>query len=127
MPKKIKKKESFRLSENSERKMSEIILEFAEPVLRVANDEQTNKNALTIAITCWDVALLPENEHEEIIGKIVKEAMPTEQFWKDMENIVRMLIERKKSLYPHVKKIIVDHDIQFSNGNIILNIASTPL
>lgn len=127
MPKKIKKKISYRLSGPGEIKMSEIIAEFAEPLLKETYNEQSCEIAMMMAVACWNLTLLPEEEHEELIGKMLTETTKTDQHRKDTESLARMLIERKKLHFPHIKKFIVKHDIQFLDGKMILNVVSTYL
>jgi len=127
MPKKIKKKKSFRLSGPAEIKMSEVITEFAEPLLKVAYSEQSYEIAIMMAIACWNLTLLPEEKHEELLARIVTETTKTYEHRKDTESVARVLVERKKLLFPHIKKFVVNHDIQFLDGKMILNVASTYL
>lgn len=127
MPKKIKKKKSFRLSGPAEIKMSEVITEFAEPLLKVAYSEQSCEIAVMLAITCWNLTLLPEEEREKMFERIITETTKTDEHRKDTESVALMLIERKKLLFPHLKKFVVNHDIQFLDGKMILNVASTYL
>lgn len=126
-PKKIKKKKWFNFLSPHELKTSDIILKFAEPVLKVADDERTIKTALIIAIACWNLTSFPEDRHEELIVKMVKAITKTGQLDKDLESVVRMLIERKKLLFPHLNKFIVNHDIRFEDGKIIFDVEPTHL
>jgi hypothetical protein len=125
MPKKIKrKKQSLKISGAYDVKMSEVIIEFADPLLREAQTEKAYEISIAMAVTCWNLAIMPENKHEELISEITRTST-SEHYRKDTESVVRMFIERKKLLFSHIRKIVVNHSIQFSEGKMMLNVAST--
>lgn len=124
MPKKIKKKPLLRLTRPGEVRMSEVIAEFAEPLLSEAPDEKSSEIAIMTSVVCWNLSFMPEDEIEKNIQGLVSSIESEERYKKDTEDIVRMLLDRKKSLFPYIRKMVAHHEVMFSNGQMYLNVVS---
>jgi hypothetical protein len=129
MAKKIKKRirEQIIINTSSSIKMSAILSEFAEPLLKEAGDDSSAKMAVSMAVTCWNLALMPEDEHEGLINDMKAKLSGTKSDEKITEDIARMFIARKKDLYSHIRKLVVDYDVKFIDGQLHLNIVSTQI
>ncbi len=126
MPRKIKKKKPLlRLTAPGEIRMSEVIAEFAEPLLKQAHDEKTHEIAILMAVACWNLSLMPEDQHEKEIMDLLPKISTSERDKKDAEDIVRLFLDRKRTLFLHIIKLVVSHDVQFINGQMRLNVVST--
>jgi hypothetical protein len=49
-------------------KMSEVLEAFVEPYIGFADTQEDHRKLLTLAITAWNAALLPEEEQKELAG-----------------------------------------------------------
>lgn len=127
MPKKIKKikKKHFveRKGQTERINMSEIIAEFAAPLLREAIDEKSEELAILMAVASWNLSLMPIEERESIIKEIVN-ISPTEKDKEIAESIVRMLIWRKELFFSHVRRYVVSYDLRWTDNKLILNVIS---
>ncbi|MGD0887160.1 MAG: hypothetical protein ABSA46_20140 [Thermodesulfovibrionales bacterium] len=52
--------------------MSEVIMDYAEPLLNCSSEDEGSKGkAISIAIMCWNLSLLPQDVRKEEKGKIL--------------------------------------------------------
>ena len=131
MAKKIKKRICDKIKNEAsidrKLKMSEVIADFAKPLLKEAIDDSSAKVAISMAVTCWNLSFLPEDEPEKMINDMKAKLSTTESDAKILESMVRMLIERKKAFFSHIKKLVVDYDVKFINGKLHLNVVSSQI
>ena len=94
------------------RKMSEVILDFAEPLLDDIDDEELFENAINCAVACWNLSFLPEKKQQRQLRAIVNELDKSDPMARlKVEDCVRMLLERKKLLFADEKRMIVEHKV----------------
>jgi hypothetical protein len=105
-------------------KMSDVILQFAEPL----KDEYgiVPPNMLRFAILVWNASVLPENERQELIKDIHK-ILPDadDEMQEILESIVDMLLERKERYFSDNKRFIVDYNIRETSRRTHLDCVST--
>src|SRR3990170_3246215 len=105
---KIKKKTRNPLRNNrclrDEIRMSEVILDFAEPLLNHATDLNSKKVAISTAILCWNIYLMPEKKRQEEIGKVADNLFKTGMDRKIFEDMASMLFERKRTFFRDINK-----------------------
>ncbi len=93
-------------------KMSEVLIEFIDPVIEDSETYDERLTLLKIAVMAWNMSLLPENARQEMIEEFVTDLQdpldPDEIFVTAMQNIFEMLIERKLALYANDERIIED-------------------
>ncbi len=103
-----------RKASSIEQKVSDVILEFAEPLLEYARNERSFKTMVGFAIACWDVALRPEEEQEksicDAIHRVAKEAGDDPETAAHLETVARVLLARKKAIYPNDRRIILNYE-----------------
>ena len=122
MPKKIKKRHDHFSVQMSGIKMSEVLMDFAEPLMNEADDFTGSKKALAMAAVFWNLALLPEKEQSDAIKEIFGALPPSAV--EAMEETIKVFIHRKKQLFPHVNKFIVDHEVIDHGDTIHVNVKS---
>lgn len=129
MAKKIKKRirDKIRINTDSKLKMSEVIADFATPLLNEALDDSSAEMAISMAVTCWNLSLLPQDEHDRMINDMKVKLSETKSDEKIVEDIARMFIERKKALFFHIKRLVVNYDVKFVDGKLHLNVVSTQI
>jgi hypothetical protein len=113
----------------AQEKMSEVILDFAEPFLEGISDEMGWKTVLGFAILCWNIALAPEEEQEEslanVLGDLGKAAKNDPSAIDSLEAIARMLLYRKKALFPNNKRPILSYEIVEKGDEMTLLVTSS--
>ncbi len=116
-------------SENTNKpKMSEVLVDFAEPLLEAADDNLSAEVAITISALVWNLTFMPENKREDEILKMIPIVSPTDDI-NDLimtKSIINMLIVRKEEFFADNKKYILDYEISFAgNKGLNLSVAST--
>ncbi len=109
------------------RKMSEIILEFAEPLLNEAETIKMKKSAIALTMVALNMSLI--KKFDDDFNKLNSEMsdLSGQQFAIDTASAVSFLIQRKLELYPDVKRFIMDYDFVDTGSGFHLNVVSTPL
>ena len=112
----------------AQQKMSEVILDFAEPFLEGIRDEESWETMIGFAILCWNIALTSEEEQEKSlsdrIAELVKSAKNDPSAADFLEVIGRLLLERKKALFPDNKRPILNYEIVGKGDSMTLLVTS---
>jgi fatty acid-binding protein DegV len=107
--------------------MSEIILEFAEPTLVLAENFEEQKSALSLAMIAWNMSLMDDytSQMESLIknGKRVLD----KHFASDISSIIQFLVQRKLTFYADIRRTVLDYDIVNTDEGLQLNVVSTLL
>ncbi len=102
------------------RKMSQVILDFAEPLLNKIddNDDELFEEVLVLAAICWNLSFLPENEQKKNILSLVNEIAKSDVLHRlRVEDDIRMLLERKKAFFADEKRMVVNYEIVEDKGS----------
>lgn len=117
------------VSRRGGKKMSDTLLEFAEPLLDplVPNSEQ--EEMIALAASCWNLSLIPSEEKDEVIAGLFsmfkKELRSKEHDF--LEPIIEEMLARKKELFPNDKRTIVEWNIEpMGDDDEFLSVAYTP-
>ena len=106
-------------------KMSEVILDFADETLNKIDDVEIKVGLIRIAILVWNLSFFPEDEQQtELLNSLEELNMVDQQERDGLLEMMRHLLQRKKMYYAHVNRPIVEYDIQHTNDDIYLNVAS---
>jgi hypothetical protein len=111
-------------------KMSDIIIEFAQPLLDAATGPEMQKKAISVAIIAWNLALVPEESQLDQIHKIMKTVNPSNNSDHSLDEgieIFKNLIARKKSFFPEVHRMIIDYELIETPKGFHLNVVSNIL
>ncbi|VAX35069.1 hypothetical protein MNBD_UNCLBAC01-132 [hydrothermal vent metagenome] len=109
------------------RKMSEIILEFAEPLLDVASHYREQENSIYFAIMVWNMSLCSKRNQKEDIQNLINTICDTKEklVIKDMKCFIEQLLKRKKKYFAQENRFIKDYHIkEGKNGDISLDVVS---
>lgn len=105
-------------------KMSEVILDLADFLLKIANNKKQREAAITITCTAWNIAVEGTDKGQELLDAYFKEIDdPIHQ--KDTLEIISAIIKRKQACYPDINRIVLDYELVDSMNNIHLNVVST--
>ena len=99
------------------RKVSEILMEFAQPWLDEARIDDQRKAVIGMAVLAWNAALIPELERckGEFGEKLGETGMA----------ILNEMIVRKLALFPSETRPILDYQITGSQNNLSLQVISS--
>jgi hypothetical protein len=111
-------------------KMSEVLEQFAEAYIDdVTFADQGLHELYSLCVLAWNTALLPENQHEEVLDKIVRECVirGTESDRRTFRRLIESMVERKKTQFPNVNRGILAFDLKDTGDDTYyLNVVSTP-
>jgi hypothetical protein len=111
--------------------MSAVILKLAEPLLKIHGDyDMRIETILSLTIAGWNILMLPEDEQEKYQDKMIDKLAPPDNEAATVGFLLyisELITERKKKYFPDLKKVIVNHELIVSNGDISLNISSAPI
>ncbi|SPE57093.1 hypothetical protein SBV1_2630009 [Verrucomicrobia bacterium] len=88
------------------RKVSEILMEFAEPWLAEARNDDQRKAVIGLAVLAWNMAAFPEPERWAGMSPEF-----AEKFGNPAKAILKEMIARKLALYPEETRSILDYEI----------------
>lgn len=128
----IGKSEYFRektvvVNPENEEKMSRLLIDFAQPILDVANDDNAMKNVIEVAIVVWNAFVLPRRERNQIIKQLIYKLPPSDS----KENLttgkflIRELMKRRKRYFSHNRRIIIDYQFSDEGEDFHLDVVST--
>jgi hypothetical protein len=104
-------------------KVSELILDFGSDLIEGCKTEEDYRRIVPLLIICWNIGNLPEEEREENIETMLKELN-----FNEIEDIIRMLIDRKVDFYDEHKYLIAEYIItMLSDGDMHLAVASVEI
>ena len=108
------------------RKMSEVIMDFAQPLLDDLEDETAFESVLNFAVICWNSSFLPEKEQRKIVRDIVDELGKSDHLMRlEAESWIGFFLERKKALFPDDRRMILNYKIVEEKGHERLLVVST--
>jgi hypothetical protein len=100
-------------------KMSEVMMKFVAPFLGLA-DESYRRAFLSLAVTCWNGALLPAEARAEVPVRNFEQA----PWWGEL---MEALIARKQAAFADNNWMVNEHEIVGSGAQAQLKIISTVL
>lgn len=105
-------------------KMSEVILDLADFLLKIATNKKQREAAITITCTAWNIAVEGSDKGQELLDAYFKKIDdPIHQ--KDTLDIISAIIKRKQACYPDINRVVLDYELVDSMNNIHLNVVST--
>jgi hypothetical protein len=111
--------------------MSAVILEVAEPMLKQhGKTPERAKAVLMLVIAGWNKALLPPDKQPVVEKEIIDQLVPEDGIAEDIGvgvAIMDMAADRREKLFPDLRKIIVDYEVEISEGRLSLNVTSAPV
>jgi hypothetical protein len=97
------------------RKVSEILMEFAQPWLDAARNDDQRKTVVGMAVLAWNLAAFPESERWE--GDFA------EKLGSAGRAILNEMIARKLAWYPEETRSILDYQISGSQDQLRVEVA----
>jgi hypothetical protein len=114
-----------------EAKMSAVIVQLAEPLLK--QHGKTAKQAETIiAVTVagWNKSMFPPDKQPIIEKDLIDCFVPKDGSAEAIGVVIDIMdtvAERREELFPGLRKVIVDYELDISGGRLTLNATSAPI
>ena len=113
---------------DSKPKMSEIILDLADPLLDgdVSNPKEVDF-IIQLTIAAWNKAMFPADQQAAIEKEIIDILVPPDGKAEKIGTVIQALEivdDRRKKLFPNLRRFVVDYDLQVSGGRVALNVIS---
>lgn len=115
------------MNPKGEVKMSEVLEAFVEPYLDFAQTRSQRETLFSIAVFAWNLAILPESGRQAAIDELIKVNLKGSSLLaeQDMREIIAELIARKQNFFANNKRYIVDFELQDTDKQFHLSVAST--
>jgi len=114
-----------------EAKMSAVVLEVAEPMLKQHGTTPERAEAVIMLVVAgWNKALLPPDKQPPIEKEIIDRLVPADGSAEAVGVAVHIMdtaAERREKLFPDLRKIIVDYEVEIAGGRLTLNVTSAPI
>jgi len=122
--KKRKNTSNKKKTTTAENKLSEVIMEFVEPLSERINDIVVTKRIIEFGILIWNLSFLPLEEREEQKKSIMKSFSIKEDDQDDdgFNEIYDYLIFRKDALFKNDKRFVVNYKIDDREDNSHLSV-----
>jgi hypothetical protein len=90
--------------------MSQVILDFAAPLLETCSDEASERKAISLAIYVWNTAMLPEPQCRRTLEAYLTECqnvMPPEAL-NTLSDFIDQLVQTRRTRFAHNRKKITN-------------------
>ena len=108
-------------------KMSQVLQDFVEPHMDLADTEEAYGKLLALAVVAWNASLLPEEEQQEMIDRVLEAGISAgdDELRAGLKGIVNMLIARKRAYFSEYTRDIIDFEVTDTGEGYHLTVAST--
>ncbi len=111
-----------------EPKMSGIILELADPLLDgdVSNPKEVDF-IVQLTIAAWNKSMFSAERQAAMEKEIIDTLVPSDGDAQQVGTIIQALDivdDRRKKLFPNLRRFVADYDLQVSEGRVALNVLS---
>ena len=110
------------------RKISEIILEYADDLLKLTSTRKEKEDVVEMAIAAWNISLADAKKRFNLVDNFVCAVCGIEKnssHWKKMISVILMLVSRKLEKYSSIDRPIFDYEfIKLNQDEYHLNVIS---
>ena len=99
------------------RKVSEVVMEFAEPWLDEARNDDQRKTIVGMAVLAWNMAGIPEPERWDEVSQEFAARLD-----EPAKAILQEMIARKLSVYPEENRLLLDYEITGAGANMRVDV-----
>ena len=117
--------EKFLFNPKGEISMSDAISQLIEPYKDDAPEFNSFNNLVTFACIAWNTSVLPEDQRNEALGKMVAVIPGRMKDRLDTLALLTELMERKRKLFPNITRMIMEHKVTDQGNNFHIAVAST--
>ena len=114
-----------------EARMSAVIMELAEPLMKQhGKTPERAESIIMLTIAGWNKSMFPPEKQpmieKDLIDAFVPKDGSAEAVAVAME-VMDMMAERRENLFPDLRTIIVDYEVEVGGGRLTLNVTSAPV
>ena len=114
-----------------EAKMSAVIVQLAEPLLKQhATNAKRAETIISLTVAAWNKSMFPPDKQPIIEKELIDCFVPKDGSAEDIgivTHIMDIVAERREELFPDLRKVIVDYEVDISGGHLNLNVTSAPV
>ena len=114
-----------------EAKMSAVILQLADPLMKQnGTTAERAETILMLTIAGWNKSMFPPDKQPLIEKDLIDAFVPKDGSAEAVGVAVEVMdniVERRQKLFPDLRKIIVDYEVEIGGGRLTLNISSAPI
>ncbi len=114
-----------------EAKMSAVITQLAEPLLKQhGTNAQRAETIISLTVAAWNKSMFPCDKQPFIEKELIDCIIPKDGNAEDIGiaiDVMDMIAERREELFPNLRKVIVDYEVDISGGRLNLNVTSAPV
>jgi hypothetical protein len=114
-----------------EAKMSAVIVQLAEPLLKQhATNAKRAETIISLTVAAWNKSMFPLDKQPIIEKELIDCFVPKDGSAEDIgivTQIMDIVAERREELFPDLRKVIVDYEVDISSGRLNLNVSSAPV
>ena len=122
---KFKLPDKERISPNYSRKISDLLMEFAQEIAPADSAPNIFANAAGLSMLLWNTPLLPEDAQAENMDHI--RAWLAEKGRLDLQTEIERLLELRRTRYGSDRRLIMDYKLTFEAQGPHLTVASLDL
>lgn len=111
----------------NEVKISKIIIDYAQDLLKIMGDKIDQEIAINLVIAAWNLSMFKENERTKALSSLLKKMVIKDgsNESKAINYLMQTLISRKQQDYPDLNRFIEEHYLSTSKNEIRLTVVST--
>ena len=105
-------------------KLSDVLVEFARPMLELCKSFEQEKKAIGLVILIWNAANIPELSTEELYGMLtdlIGKADP--ELLQEMKEIVHVYLSRKNQYFADDKRLVESYNLTNTKEGLHLEVA----
>ena len=114
-----------------EAKMSAVILQLAEPLMKQHGTTAERAEALLmLTIAGWNKSMFPPDKRPLVENDLINAFVPKDGSAEAVGvavEVMDIIAERRQKLFPDLRKIIVGYDVEIGGGRLTLNVSSAPI
>ena len=114
-----------------EAKMSAVILQLAEPLMKQHGTTAERAEGLLMLTTAgWNKSMFPPDKQPLIEKDLIDAFVPKDGSAEDVGvavQVMDIIAERRQKLFPDLRKIVVDYEVEIGGGRLTLNVTSAPI
>ena len=114
-----------------EARMSAVILQIAEPLIKQHGKTAEQAQAiLMLTIAGWNKSMFPSDKQPMIEKDLIDCFVPKDGSAEAVGmavHVMDMVAEQREKHFPDLRKIIVDYEVEISEGHLTLNVTSAPI
>ena len=112
-------------------KMSAVILQLVEPLIKQHGSSEDRVMAIIrLAVAGWNKSMFPPDKQPIIEKDLIDHFVPKDGSAEAVGMAVYVMdvvADRREKLFPSLRKIIVDYDVQIADGRLTMNVMSASI